>query len=342
MDTLSLTHTHTYTVSLTHTQLYIHMNYTKHEGKMKDFYKIGKTLGEGSFAVVRDVTCLKDDSKWAAKCIDKKNLSKSDKDSLQIEVEIMGKLDHPCIVHLREVFDSDRTFYMILENCTGGEMFDRIVEKEHYTEHEARVAFFQICKALEYCHQQGIVHRDLKPENLLYSDTTEDAQLKVADFGLARLFTNEQAIELMTTMCGTPGYVAPEILKSECYGSTVDVWSAAVILYILLCGYPPFYDDNNAALFRSIKAGAYDFPSDEWDHVSDEAKDLIDKMLVVNPSERMDISDIMKHPWMTKENLEDKVLPKTLAQLKKFNARRKFKAGVMVARVAKNLQMLKR
>jgi calcium/calmodulin-dependent protein kinase I len=309
---------------------------------MQDFYKVGKTLGEGSFAVVRDVTCLKDNSQWAAKCIDKKNLSKTDEESLQVEVDIMGKLDHPCVVHLREVFDSNRTFYMILENCSGGEMFDRIVEKEKYTEHEARVAFFQIIKALEYCHQQGIVHRDLKPENLLYSDKTEDATLKVADFGLARLFTNEQSIQLMTTMCGTPGYVAPEILKNENYGSSVDIWSAAVILYILLCGYPPFYDDNNAALFRQIKSGSYDFPNEEWDAVSNEAKDLIEKMLVVSPSERLDIAAILKHPWMEKEDLQDRVLNKSLDQMKKFNARRKFKAGVMVARIAKNLQAFKK
>ena len=131
-------------------------------------------------------------------------------------------------------------------------------------------------------------------------------------------------------------------MKNEHYGSSVDVWSAAVILYILLCGYPPFYDDNNAALFRQIKSGSYDFPRDEWDSVSDEAKNLIEKMLVVNPSERLDIASILKHPWMEKEDLKDRILTKSLEQMKKFNARRKFKAGVMVARIAKNLEVFKR
>ena len=221
---------------------------------------------------------------------------------------------------------------------SGQEMFDRIVEKQKYTEHEARVAFFQIIKALGYCHKHGVVHRDLKPENLLYSDKSEDAQLKVADFGLARLFTNEQAIDMMTTMCGTPGYVAPEILSNTSYDSSVDIWSAGVILYILLCGYPPFYDDNNSALFRQIKAGAYDFPAEEWDMVSSEAKDLVEKLLVVDPAKRLDVEGVLQHPWMTSEDLGNVVLGKALEQMKKFNAKRKFKAGIVVARMAQKLQ----
>ena len=225
---------------------------------------------------------------------------------------------------------------------SGQEMFDRIVEKQKYTEHEARVAFFQIIKALGYCHKNGVVHRDLKPENLLYSDKSEDAQLKVADFGLARLFTNEQAIDMMTTMCGTPGYVAPEILSNTSYDSSVDIWSAGVILYILLCGYPPFYDDNNSALFRQIKAGAYDFPAEEWDMVSSEAKDLVEKLLVVDPAKRLDVEGVLQHPWMTSEDLSDVVLEKALDQMKKFNAKRRFKAGIVVARMAQKLQGIRK
>ena len=309
-----------------------------HSGSLESFYSVGRELGQGSFATVRSVTCEKDQTKWAAKCIDKKNLSAEDEKALDTEVEILGSLDHRNIVHLRECFDSKKTFYMVLENCAGGEMFDRIVEKEKYSEHEARVAFFQIITALDYCHGKGVVHRDLKPENLLYSDGTEDAALKIADFGLARLFSDEKHMEMMTTMCGTPGYVAPEILKGLKYDSSVDIWSAGVILYILLCGYPPFYEQNNAALFRQIKSGSFDYPAAQWESISQSAKDLIDGMIIVDPAKRWSTKQILESPWMQVEDLGAKSLDHVIPFMKKFNARRKFKAGAMLALTAVGVQ----
>ena len=142
-------------------------------------------------------------------------------------------------------------------------------------------------------------------------------------------------IEMMTTMCGTPGYVAPEILKNQQYDKSVDVWSAGVILYILLCGYPPFYEENSAALYRQIKSGAYDYPPDQWNSVSDEAKNLIDSMLVVNPSERLTDAAVLEHPWMKKEDLAGRDIAHVLPYMKKFNIRRKFKAGALAAMVSK-------
>ena len=209
---------------------------------------------------------------------------------------------------------------------------------EKYSEHEARVAFFQIITALDYCHGKGVVHRDLKPENLLYSDGTEDAALKIADFGLARLFSDEKHMEMMTTMCGTPGYVAPEILKGLKYDSSVDIWSAGVILYILLCGYPPFYEQNNAALFRQIKSGSFDYPAAQWESISQSAKDLIDAMIIVDPAKRWSTKQILESPWMQVEDLGAKSLDHVIPFMKKFNARRKFKAGAMLALTAVGVQ----
>ncbi|CAM9578996.1 unnamed protein product, partial [Phaeothamnion confervicola] len=207
------------------------------------YYSLTRSLGQGSFATVKLAICKSDNSKWAVKVIKKTSLTAEDEEALQSEVDILQRLDHPNVVKLKEVFDCNQNFYMVMELCTGGELFDRIVSKEHYTENEARNCIKNIVAAIRYCHENNIVHRDLKPENLLYSDHDESkAVLKLADFGLAKLLNDET---LMHTACGTPGYVAPEILKGEGYGKAVDMWSIGVISYILLCGFPPFYDESN-------------------------------------------------------------------------------------------------
>ena len=219
--------------------------------------------------------------------------------------------------------------FFFTELMSGGELFDRVVEKEFYTENEARVCIMQLVSALGYCHDRGVSHRDLKPENLLYSDATDSAVLKVADFGLAKLVKEN---EMMQTSCGTPGYVAPEVLLGKSYNSAVDMWSTGVILYILLCGFPPFYDDNNAALFAAIKAGRYDFPSPYWDNVSEDAKNTVRSLLVVNPRERATARALLANPWVAEElPVHETNLKASLAELRKYNMRRKFKAAVRVA-----------
>lgn len=171
--------------------------------------------------------------------------------------------------------------YLVMEIMTGGELFDRIVEKEAYTEAEAVETIRPIIDALHYCHEMGIIHRDLKPENLLYETKDDGSIVKIGDFGLARFVTPGS---YATTACGTPGYVAPEIIRGEKYGKEVDFWSIGIIIYILLCGFPPFYDDDNAALFEAIKKCEYTFPSPYWDNISDEAKNCIQGLLQVEPS----------------------------------------------------------
>lgn len=171
-----------------------------------------------------------DNSHWAVKCIDKASLTAEDEEALRVEVEVLQLVHHPNIVQLREVFDCQKTFYMVMEEMSGGELFDRIVEKEKYSEKEASNVVKKLAAALLYCHNQGIAHRDLKPENLLYQSTSEDAEIKIADFGLAKLIKGDS---LMQTACGTPGYVAPEILEGRPYGAEVDLWSLGVITYIL-------------------------------------------------------------------------------------------------------------
>ncbi|GMH55722.1 hypothetical protein TrRE_jg10048 [Triparma retinervis] len=305
----------------------------------EDNYTFGRTLGKGSFATVKIATCKADKSKWAVKIIDKHALNDEDKDALQIECDTMMQVNHNNIVKLKEVYDNKDKFYMILEICAGGELFDRIVEVEHYTENEARFAFSQMTEAVGHCHKVNIVHRDLKPENLLYEGPAPNMTLKLADFGLAQIVT---PMKHLHTACGTPGYVAPEILKGKEYGAEVDMWSLGVILYILICGFPPFYEEHTPELFKIIKRGEYDFPEPYWDDVSEEAKDLISKLLIVDPKKRYTAAQVFEHPWMASENQtkEGKPLVHFIGNMKKYNAKRKFKGaieGVMMANMMKRI-----
>merc|ERR1719197_2418107 len=208
---------------------------------------------------------------------------------------------------------------LVMELVTGGELFDDIVKKGNYTEKKAADTMKTLCEALTYLHAQNIVHRDLKPENILLKDGSENSPIKIADFGLARMMKKG---DMMKTACGTPGYVAPEVLQNKGYDSgAVDVWSAGVVLYILLCGFPPFYEEELPALFDQILKGRYDFPSPWWDEISDGAKNLITKMLTVDPKKRLTAEGVLSHPWIgsASPDLID------TSQLKKYNAARKLK-----------------
>mmetsp|Transcript_7570 Transcript_7570/g.12732 ORF Transcript_7570/g.12732 Transcript_7570/m.12732 type:complete len:336 (+) Transcript_7570:104-1111(+) len=313
------------------------MSLFKRNEECDKFYKLGRVLGQGSFATVRLATCKADGTKWAIKVIKRQSLAPDDEAALATEIQIMERAVHPNIIRLKEVFDCPSNMYLVMEVMTGGELFDRIVEKEHYSETEAKKALCEIVDAILYCHDRGIVHRDLKPENLLYSSAREDAKLKLADFGLAQLI---QPSEMMHATCGTPSYVAPEVLSKDSkkgYGKEVDLWSIGVILYILLCGFPPFYDEDNSILFNSIRKGEYDFPSPYWDSVSAEAKDLVTKLLVVDPTKRLSAQQTLNHPWL--KTTCNSALPHFASNMKSFNARRRMRGAMRVIQMAVSLQM---
>lgn len=195
------------------------------------------------------------------------------------------------------MFEGNRHLHLATELCTGGELFDRIIARGHYSEADAAVLVRKICDAVKHCHDRDICHRDLKPENFLFETTAEDAELKVIDFGLSRMDDGLSA-GVMTTRVGTPYYIAPEVLGRH-YDKSCDLWSIGVITYILLCGYPPFYGDTDPEIFASVRAGRYDFDSPEWTSVSNEAKDLISKLLLVEPSKRLTAQEALRHPWLS-------------------------------------------
>ena len=207
-------------------------------------------------------------------------------------------MDHPNIVKLFDVFQDSTHWYLVLEYMTGGELFDRIVQKEHYTEDEARAVLLPIIDALRYLHDLGIVHRDLKPENLLYVDEKANAVIKLSDFGVSKIITNNR----MSSKVGTPSYFAPEVLQGNGYTLAVDYWSLGVILYILLSGSAPFYEESQELLYEKILQGTFEFPPEDWCEVSAEAMDFIRNLLEVDPSKRLSASNILAHPWVTMQH----------------------------------------
>jgi len=298
------------------------------KSEIKKNYEIGDTLGSGNFAVVKKAqnkSQNKDIPKDVAiKIIDKAKVE--DMNDIQREIEIMSMVNHPNVIRLFEIYDEPKKMHLVMELVTGGELFDRIVAKGSYSEKDAATTMRTLCDALAFLHEKHIVHRDLKPENLLYQSPADDSPIKVADFGLARVVSGK---DMMKTACGTPGYVAPEILKNQGYDSgAVDVWSAGVILYILLCGFPPFYEEELPALFDQILHARYDFPSPWWDNISKEAKDLVTKMLTVDPKKRLTAKQVTEHSWMQQAS-EDAKLDSAVKSLRKYNASRKLKKAAL-------------
>jgi calcium/calmodulin-dependent protein kinase I len=220
----------------------------------------------------------------------------ADADRLATELAILEKVKHPNIIQLEEVFETNDRIYIVTELVTGGELFDRIVLRGTFTEADAAGLIRKVVGALEYLHSMGIVHRDLKPENLLLKSKDNDTDVKIADFGLAKVMA---ANALAQTACGTPGYVAPEILRTgKGYGTPVDMWSVGVITYILLSGFPPFYNQNIPLLFESIMLCDFDYPPAYFDKISDDALSFIDSLLVSSPENRLTAEAAMKHKWL--------------------------------------------
>ncbi|XP_059407133.1 calcium/calmodulin-dependent protein kinase (CaM kinase) II beta 1 isoform X7 [Carassius carassius] len=297
--------------------------------RFTDEYQLYEELGKGAFSVVRRCVKLSTGQEYAAKIINTKKLSARDHQKLEREARICRLLKHPNIVRLHDSISEEGFHYLLFDLVTGGELFEDIVAREYYSEADASHCIQQILEAVLHCHQMGVVHRDLKPENLLLASKCKNAAVKLADFGLAIEVQGDQ--QAWFGFAGTPGYLSPEVLRKEAYGKPVDIWACGVILYILLVGYPPFWDEDQHKLYQQIKAGAYDFPSPEWDTVTPEAKNLINQMLTINPSKRITAQEALKHPWVCQRSTVASMMHRqeTVECLKKFNARRKLKGAIL-------------
>ncbi|KAM9823156.1 calcium/calmodulin-dependent protein kinase (CaM kinase) II beta 1 isoform 11-T11 [Syngnathus typhle] len=297
--------------------------------RFTDEYQLYEELGKGAFSVVRRCVKLCTGQEHAAKIINTKKLSARDHQKLEREARICRLLKHPNIVRLHDSISEEGFHYLLFDLVTGGELFEDIVAREYYSEADASHCIQQILEAVLHCHQMGVVHRDLKPENLLLASKCKNAAVKLADFGLAIEVQGDQ--QAWFGFAGTPGYLSPEVLRKEAYGKPVDIWACGVILYILLVGYPPFWDEDQHKLYQQIKAGAYDFPSPEWDTVTPEAKNLINQMLTINPARRITAQEALKHPWVCQRSTVASMMHRqeTVECLKKFNARRKLKGAIL-------------
>lgn len=234
----------------------------------------------------------------------------------------MTKLHHKNIIQLIEVFEDNEHIYLVLELVTGGELFDQIISRGSYSEKDAAAIVKQILEAVMYMHSNGIAHRDLKPENLLVSGPNNEL-VKVTDFGLSKDFGEAT----LSTSCGTPDYVAPEVLRGAPYDNSVDIWSIGVITYILLCGFPPFYGNNDQEIFEKILKAEYNFPAESWDPVSDDAKDFIKSMLILANSKRPTAQEALQHPWMIGNAPSGTLQTFKKESLQKYNAKRNKERG---------------
>ncbi|KAE9554867.1 hypothetical protein FO519_001895 [Halicephalobus sp. NKZ332] len=301
--------------------------------KFSDNYDVKEELGKGAFSIVRRCIQKTTGMEFAAKIINTRKLSTRDFQKLEREARICRKLQHPNIVRLHDSIQEEGFHYLVFDLVTGGELFEDIVAREFYSEADASHCIQQILESIAYCHQNNVVHRDLKPENLLLASRAKGAAVKLADFGLAIEVQGES--EAWYGFAGTPGYLSPEVLKKDPYGKAVDLWACGVILYILLVGYPPFWDEDQHRLYNQIKAGAYDYPSPEWDTVTPEAKHLIDSMLTVNPKKRITAEQALRVPWICNRDRVASMMHRqdTVDCLRKFNARRKLKAAISAVTV---------
>ncbi|XP_050366384.1 calcium-dependent protein kinase 11-like [Argentina anserina] len=293
--------------------------------KLRDHYLMGKKLGQGQFGTTYLCTHKSTNEMYACKSIPKRKLMcREDYDDVWREIQIMHHLsEHPFVVQIKGTYEDAVFVHLVMELCAGGELFDRIVKKGHYSEREAAKLIKTIVGVVEACHSLGVMHRDLKPENFLFDNPSDDAKLKATDFGLSIFYKPGQVFH---DVVGSPYYVAPEVL-SKIYGPEVDVWSAGVILYILLSGVPPFWAETESGIFRQILQGKVDFESEPWPSISESAKDLMLKMLERDPRRRITAHEVLCHPWIVDDRVApDKPLDSAvLSRLKQFSAMNKLK-----------------
>ncbi|KAK4795462.1 hypothetical protein SAY86_013456 [Trapa natans] len=292
-------------------------------------YKLGKELGRGEFGITYQ--CLENvtGETYACKTISKGKLkTEIDVEDVRREVEIMRHLPkHPNIVTLKETYEDKEAIYLVMELCEGGELFDRIVSRGHFTERAAANITKTIMEVVKVCHEHGVIHRDLKPENFLFADRSEMSSLKTIDFGLSTFFKPGQRF---CEIVGSPYYMAPEVLRRD-YGQEVDVWSAGVILYILLCGVPPFWAETEEGIAHAIVGGEINFERDPWPKVSEDAKDLVKCMLDPNPYSRFTVQEVLEHSWIQNKDKAPNIFlgENVRSKIKQFSLMNKFKKKVL-------------
>ncbi|XP_035376303.1 calcium/calmodulin-dependent protein kinase type 1 isoform X3 [Electrophorus electricus] len=318
-------------------------SWKKKTSDIKEIYDFKDVLGTGAFSEVVLAEEKRTRKLVAIKCIPKKALEGKE-NSIENEIAVLHKIKHANIVSLEDIYESKSHLYLVMQLVSGGELFDRIVEKGFYTEKDASKLIRQILDAVKYLHDMGIVHRDLKPENLLYYSMDEDSKIMISDFGLSKI---EGSGSVMSTACGTPGYVAPEVLAQKPYSKAVDCWSIGVIAYILsldafsLCGYPPFYDENDAKLFEQILKAEYEFDSPYWDDISDSAKDFIVHLMERDPKLRYTCEQALQHPWIAGDTALDKNIHESVsAQIRKNFAKSKWKQAFNATAVVRHMRRL--
>ncbi|KAJ7560118.1 hypothetical protein O6H91_04G114200 [Diphasiastrum complanatum] len=292
---------------------------------IKTVYTVGKELGRGQFGVTHLCTYKATGQQFACKSIAKRNLAnKDDVEDVRREVRIMYHLaGHPNIVELKGAYEDKQAVHLVMELCAGGELFDRIISKGHYTEKAAASVCRTIVKVVQACHSLGVIHRDLKPENFLLASKKDDAPVKAIDFGLSVFY---KPGDVLSEVVGSAYYVAPEVLRRS-YGPQADVWSIGVILYILLCGVPPFWAETEQGIFDAVLRGQVDFTSDLWPSISTSAKDLLRKILTQDPKQRLTAEEVLKHPWVREDGeASDKLIDNSvLSKMKNFSAMNKLK-----------------
>mmetsp|Transcript_104088 Transcript_104088/g.301120 ORF Transcript_104088/g.301120 Transcript_104088/m.301120 type:complete len:316 (-) Transcript_104088:84-1031(-) len=264
-------------------------------GKISDHYDLAKkNLGKGAYGAVVKATCKDTGEAKAVKVIVRSKLKSADR--FKQEIAILKDLDHKHIIRLDDTFEDSKKIYLVMELCAGGELFDRIIQGGHFTEPQASILMQQIVMAISYLHANFVCHRDLKPENFLFAsnECVEKNSIKIVDFGLACKF---KPGELMTTKAGTPYYVAPEVLQGK-YDHRADCWSLGVILYAMLCGYPPFFGGSEQDVLAKVREGSFTFSPSDWSNTSEGAKDLVRRLLKKNPKERFTTEQVLNHSWI--------------------------------------------
>ncbi|XP_046400494.1 calcium/calmodulin-dependent protein kinase type IV-like [Ischnura elegans] len=288
--------------------------------RIEEEYILGDIIGRGTTSTI--YCCLhKGRTRWACKVIRKRLL---DRKAVAAEIPVLLRLRHPNIIKFKDVFETENEVMIVMEMAGGGELFERIVEQGSFSEEDAATAIRQILSALQYLHSHGMAHRDLKPENLLYESENEGSPLKLADSGMSRIMLSER----QTSVCESAGFTAPEIILHQENGPPADLWSLGVVLYIILCGYEPFWDDaGEKAIYDRAVHGVYTFDSPCWDGISDSAKDLVSKLLQVDPAKRLTAKEALAHPWVCGETTNQDHMEATQKRLREVHAKRKFRAA---------------